>query len=144
MNKKSVFLSMLFSVSFISFVGAAVPTITDIKWGKITVEQDGKQQQYNDCKLWPQQSKEWNWRETNTHHRPGIQVADIKEFIDKVDVVILTRGMDLVLQVAPETIEFLKNIKKEYHVGETKKMVQLYNTLTQQGKRVGGVFHSTC
>lgn len=52
--------------------------------------------------------------------------------------------MDLVLQVKPETIDYLKSIGKEYHMGETKEMVALYNKLVKEGKRVGGVFHSTC
>jgi len=123
---------------------AQVPVIKSIEWGKILVTHNGSQYQYRDAKLWPEKSKVWNWGETNTHHVPGIQVADLKEFIDDVDVVILTRGMDLALQIAPETVAYLNNIKKEYHIGETKEMVQLYNKLVKEGKRVGGVFHSTC
>jgi len=120
------------------------PIITHIEWGKIKVLHNGKEYQYRDCKLWPKGSKEWDWRETGTHHVPGIQIADLQEFIDKVDVVILTRGMDLDLQVPQETIDYVKNRGKECHVGETKKMVELYNTLVKEGKKVGGLFHSTC
>jgi len=121
-----------------------VPIIKSIEWGKIIVMHNGNEYQYRDAKLWPEKSKTWNWAETNTHHVPGIQVADLEEFIDDVDVVILTRGMDLELQVAPETIDYLEKINKKYHIGETKEMVQRYNQLVKEGKKVGGVFHSTC
>jgi hypothetical protein len=122
----------------------SAPTITSISWGKIVVCGQGKELVYKDAKLWPSTSKVWNWKETSTEHVPGIQKADISEFINEVDIVILTRGMDLVLQVPQETISYVKALKKQCFVGQTKEMVKLYNDLIKQGKRVGGVFHSTC
>lgn len=120
------------------------PFIEHIQWGEITVKNNGNTITYRDVKLWPNQSREWNWKETGTRHNPGIQIADIQELIDKVDVVILTRGIDLVLQVPQETIDYAKQQGKEVHVGQTEDMVKLYNELVEQGKKVGGVFHSTC
>ena len=120
------------------------PTIEHIEWGKITVLNHNKKMIYKDAKLWPGVSKEWDWGITNTRHNPGIQIADIREFLDAVDIVILTRGMDLVLQVPASTIEYAEKLGKKVYVGETKKMVTKYNKLVKQGKRVGGVFHSTC
>ncbi len=120
------------------------PIIEHIKWGEIIVKNNDDSITYRDVKLWPNHSREWNWKETGTRHNPGIQIADIQEFIDKVDVVILTRGIDLVLQVPQETIDYAKQQDKEVHVGQTEKMVELYNELVTQGKKVGGVFHSTC
>jgi len=122
----------------------SAPHIDDIKWGEIIVSFDNKKHVYHDAKLWTTKSKEWNWRETGTHHVPGIQIADLKEFIDEVDIVILTRGMDLVLQVPQATVDYVKAKGKQCHVGETKEMVTLYNALITEGKKVGGVFHSTC
>jgi hypothetical protein len=122
----------------------AAPHIHNIKWGEINVSYDNKNYVYHDARLWPAQSKEWNWQETGTHHVPGIQIADLKEFIDEVDIVVLTRGMDLVLQVSQATIDYVKSKGKECYVGETKEMVKLYNTLIKAGKKVGGLFHSTC
>ncbi len=120
------------------------PLIEQIKWGEITVKNNGNTITYRDVKLWPNHSREWNWKETGTRHNPDIQIADIQELIDKVDVVILTRGIDLVLQVPQETIDYAKQQGKEVHVGQTEDMVKLYNKLVEQGKKVGGVFHSTC
>lgn len=120
------------------------PIIEHIKWGEITVKNNDDRIIYRDVKLWPNHSREWDWKETGTRHNPGIQIADIEEFIDKVDIVILTRGIDLVLQVPQETIDYAKQQGKEVHVGQTEDMVKLYNELVEQGKKVGGVFHSTC
>lgn len=120
------------------------PMIQHIERGKITVLNNNKEMAYKDAKLWPGVSKEWDWSITNTRHNPGIQIADIREFLDAVDVVILTRGMDLVLLVPASTIEYAEKLGKKVYVGQTKKMVKLYNKLVKQGKRVGGVFHSTC
>jgi len=122
----------------------AVPRIEFIKWGKIIVDNNNKKYTYKDVKLWPTGSRVWDWRETKTQHIPGIQVADFLEFINLVDIIILTRGMQNVLKVPQETIQYAKEKGKEYHVGETREMVKLYNTLVNQGKKVGGLFHSTC
>lgn len=57
---------------------------------------------------------------------------------------ILSRDMDLVLQTHPETEQLLQVRGIEYHILETKQAVQLFNKLMQEGKNVGGIFHSTC
>ena len=53
------------------------PRITDVSWGKLEVE--GEPEPYKDAKLFSGGSCEWNWRETGTAHRPGIQIADVQE-----------------------------------------------------------------
>lgn len=88
--------------------------------------------------------KRMGLEKTGTQHVPGIQPADLYEFIDQVDEVILTRGVEHVLQVPQETIDYVKSKGKECHTGQTADMVELFNTLVDQGKKVGGVFHSTC
>lgn len=46
-----------------------------------------------DLKLWPGGGREWDWRETNTEHVPGIQPADVQELLDKGSkIVVLSRG----------------------------------------------------
>ncbi len=120
------------------------PRIVSIKWGEIQVSDNNKICTYRDAKLSPEKSRAWDWNKTGTRHVPGIQIADIQEFIDEVDVVVLTRGMDLVLQVPQETIDYVKSKGKECHVGQTEDMVRKYNELVKKGKKVGGVFHSTC
>lgn len=120
------------------------PEITHISWGKIVVREGGKNTEYKDAKVWTAKACTWDWKKTGTLHVPGVQIADIEEFINEVDEVILTRGMDLVLQVPQETIDFVRSMGKKCHVGQTEDMVKLYNELVKQGKKIGGVFHSTC
>lgn len=122
----------------------AAPYIKSISWGKLVITQKGKDTDYKDAKVWPTQARNWNWKETGTEHQPGIQIADIQEFIDDVDIVILTRGMDLILQVPQETLDYITKLGKSFRVGQTADMVKEYNTLVKKGKKVGGVFHSTC
>ena len=118
------------------------PLISSVSWGKISVKGQGK---FKDVKLFPNGGREWDWRETGTKHRPGIQVADVEELIkNNCEVIVLTRGMQLVLQTCDETVEYLKSLSIETHIEETKAAVKLYNDFAKQGLYVGGLFHSTC
>jgi hypothetical protein len=121
---------------------SAAPTIIEIKWGSSTVS-DAKRS-YKDCKLSPNGSRAWDWNETGTRHVHGIQIADLGEFIDDVDVVILSKGFDGVLQTMSETEEYLKQKGKEYHLLLSEEAAELYNDLVGQKKRVGALIHSTC
>jgi len=97
-----------------------------------------------DFKLYPGGGRAWDWTETGTHHVPGIQPSDVQELLDNGSkVIILTRGMELVLQTCPETLQMLRDRGVRYYVEETKKAVELYNQLAQT-EPVGGLFHSTC
>jgi hypothetical protein len=117
------------------------PKITHISWGKIEAEGLGEGK---DMKLYPGGGREWDWNETGTRHVPGIQPADVEELLTRgSEVLILSRGMQLVLQTCPETLEMLKARGIEVYVEETRAAVELYNKLREQ-KRVGGLFHSTC
>lgn len=98
-----------------------------------------------DTKLWPGGDRAWDWRETGTHHVPGIQTADVKELLaNGARVVILARGMELVLQTCPETREYLRVRGIRFQVAETREAARIYNDLIQQNEAVGGLFHSTC
>ena len=119
--------------------------ITDLSWGDMEVSIAGEKQNFKDCKVWPGGARAWNWGETGTHHSPGIQPADIEEILAQdVDVIVLGRGQLGRLGVSPETEEYLHERGVDYFIEKTKKAVALFNDLVQQGKRVGGVFHSTC
>ena len=119
--------------------------ITDLSWGNMEVSIAGEKQNFKDCKIWPGGAREWRWGETGTHHSPGIQPGDIQELLEhEVEFVILTRGQLGRLGVAFETQEFLNEQGVEYRIEKTKKAVTLFNELAQKGKRVGGLFHSTC
>lgn len=98
-----------------------------------------------DFMLYPGGGKEWDWKESNTHHVPGIQPADVEELLAKGSaIVVLSRGMELVLQTAPETIHLLQQRGVPFHIEETNAAVALYNRLAGEGAQVGGLFHSTC
>lgn len=125
------------------------PIITKAIWGQIDTQHKTAQKSLTkfsarDLKIWPNGTKEWDWKETGTRHNPGIQPADMQEFLDDVDIVILTRGVQSVLQVPQETIDYAVAQGKVVLIGETPVMIDVYNSLIQQGKRVGGLFHSTC
>lgn len=124
------------------------PIITKAIWGQIDTQHKTKigavQFSARDLKIWPTGTKEWNWNETGTRHNPGIQPADMQEFLNNVDIVILTRGVQSVLQVPQKTIDYAVAQGKIVLIGETPVMIDVYNCLIQQGKRVGGLFHSTC
>lgn len=118
------------------------PQILRVEWGRMEIRGLGVGR---DFKLWPGGGRAWDWRETNTHHVPGIQVADVVELLDRgAEQVILTRGMELVLQTCAETLAWLAEAGVEVHVEETRLAVVRYNRLVGEGVAVGGLFHSTC
>lgn len=120
----------------------ASPTIEKISWGKIIVEDLGV---FRDAKLYPGGGRKWDWRETDTHHTPGIQPADVQELIDNgSEFIVLSRGMELALQTCPETVEKLDELSIPHVIEETKKAVETYNSKVAAGIAVGGLFHSTC
>ena len=128
----------------LSFSILSAPRVTHISWSKIEIsEENGTTKSYVDCKLSPQGSTKWDWTVAGTHHRPGIQIADLKDIID-ADVIILSRGMDLILQTKPETEAYLKSLNKEYYILETREAVKKYNELVNAGKKVSALIHSTC
>jgi hypothetical protein len=117
------------------------PLITHISWGRMQVEGLGIGK---DFKLYPGGGRPWNWQETGTEHVPGIQPADVSELLDRgSEVVVLSRGMQLVLRTSPETLELLRERGIPVHVVETRAAVELYNKLAKD-RAVGGLFHSTC
>ena len=119
--------------------------ITDLSWGNMEVSIGGDKHIFKDCKIWPGGTREWNWQETGTEHSPGIQSADIKEILEYgVDEIVLARGVLGRLGVCAETEALLREQGIHYHIEKTRKAVQVFNELAEQGKRVAGLFHSTC
>src|SRR6266446_7397588 len=106
------------------------PQILHVSWGKLEIE--GEAEPYKDAKLFPGGSCEWNWRETGTAHKPGIQIADVQELLEHGSkVVVLSRGMAECLHVPRETLDFLKERGITTHVLPTQHAVSLYNKLAQ-------------
>ena len=123
-------------------VSTQSPEIERIVWGVTKVAGLGT---FRDVKLWPGGGREWDWTEHNTHHVPGIQPGDVQELLDHgCEIVVLTKGMHLVLQTAPETMQLLKERGIEVHHAETKEACAIYNRLAREGARVGALVHSTC
>lgn len=119
--------------------------IADISWGRIEIRHGDRLRAFRDCKLWPTGAKDWDWRLTGTHHQPGIQPADIAELLEhQLEIIILSRGMHLVLQTCPETLRELDAAGIEARVEETRAGAALFNELARAGRRVAGLFHSTC
>jgi hypothetical protein len=58
--------------------------------------------------------------------------------------VVLTRGMYEKLGVPDATVKWLESKGIKVYVAETRKAVETYNALTQEGKKVGSVIHPTC
>jgi hypothetical protein len=97
-----------------------------------------------DFKLYPGGGREWDWAETGTRHNPGIQFSDVRELLEHgATTVVLSRGMDMVLEVDPRTVEILEERAVTVHVLDTRAAVELYNKLAED-RPVGGLFHSTC
>ena len=111
-------------------------------WGRMKVEGLGTGK---DFKLWPGGGREWDWSETGTRHKPGIQRADIEELLEHgTQILILSRGMLRRLRTAEDTLEWLSDQPLQVERLETRLAHQRYNELAQAGQSVGGLFHSTC
>lgn len=118
------------------------PRIASLTWGSMSVDGVGSGK---DFKLWPGGGREWDWSETNTHHSPGIQPADVAELVGYgCETVVLSRGILLRLLTCEETLSLLKEKGIDVHIAETKEATEIYNDLASKGIAVGGLFHSTC
>ncbi len=119
--------------------------ISGLAWGRMEVALGDQALSFRDCKVWPGGAADWNWKDTGTNHRPGIQPADLAEILDQgVEVVVLGCGVYSRLGVCPETETLLSQRGIEIHRLGTKEAVDLYNDLARQGRNVAGIFHSTC
>ena len=82
--------------------------------------------------------------QTRTRHDPGIQAADFADLVTaKPDVVILSRGVDLVLQVPQVTIDFARSYAATVLVLQSEQAVAEYNRRITS-ERVVALIHSTC
>lgn len=123
-------------------VGTKSPLIESSSWGRLEVVGFGT---FKDAKLWPGGARAWDWRDTGTHHEPGVQVTDLDELIEGgARVVVLARGRHQSLRVPSSIIETLEAKGVAVHVAETGKAIELYNQLAESNQPVGGLFHTTC
>ncbi|MEM7221533.1 MAG: MTH938/NDUFAF3 family protein [Pseudomonadota bacterium] len=119
----------------------AAPAITGLAWGRIEI--DGHPT-FKDAKIWPGGARAWDWRETGTHHQPGILPPDVKELVERgATTVVLSRGVWRRLQVAPETLSWLANHNVDARILQTEEAVKCFNEL-REIVPLGGLFHTTC
>ena len=117
------------------------PKITHLSWGHMEVEGHGR---FKDAKIYPGGAREWDWNETGTRHRPGIQPADVQELLEQgAQSVVLAKGINERLHVMPETVDMLRKKGIDVEVLQTEKAVERFNEL-REDRAVGGLFHSTC
>jgi hypothetical protein len=123
----------------------AFTLITHSAWGRMEVTIGDQVHHFKDCKVWPGGAAEWNWNKTGTQHEPGIQPADVEELLAQdVEVVVLARGVFSRLGVCPETETLLRTRGVTCYSEDTRGAVERYNALVTQGRRAGGLFHTTC
>ena len=117
------------------------PRVLALSWGQMEVEGLGVGK---DFRLFPGGGRLWDWSLSGTAHEPGIQRSDVDELINNgATAVVLSRGMELRLQVPQSTIDYLEERSIVVHVAETREAVRIYNELVETVP-VGGLFHSTC
>lgn len=120
---------------------ARSPSIRSLAWGSVDTDVGS----FRDAKLWPGGGRGWDWNETGTSHRPGIQPADVAELLDNgARTVVLSRGQQRRLQVMDTTLDHLREHGVDAEVLASEAAVERYNQLAAQGQAVGALIHSTC
>lgn len=97
--------------------------------------------------LFPGGAREWDWRPTGTGHRAGIQVADVRELLDRgAREIVLARGRFGLLRIAAATRAFMATRGIVVHALRTPAAVERYNALVAvaSDRPVGALIHSTC
>ncbi|HET9424711.1 MAG TPA: MTH938/NDUFAF3 family protein [Gemmatimonadaceae bacterium] len=118
------------------------PRILSWRWGRVVVEDVPRP--LRDVALFPGGAREWDWRESHTGHRAGVQPRSVAELVDHgARIVVLGTGVLGFLRVAPATMAFLAREGVVVHVLRTPDAVRRYNTLVTTGP-VGALIHSTC
>jgi hypothetical protein len=122
-------------------VAGASPTIADHGWGRITV--DGRT--FKDARLWPGGAAAWDWNETGTGHRVGIQPADVDDLVRRgATHVVLSQGRNGRLRVHADTLALLDERGIDYNVMGTDDAIARYDQLQAEGVAVGALIHTTC
>ena len=122
-------------------------------WAQIIIRFDGRDHSFKDAAIVPGSAQEWDWNWNleagPMKHKPGIRTIDIDHFIlslpEQPDAVILTQGRLGVLRVDESLNDYLhgKGIKEVY-IMKTATAIEKYNELIADGKKVAGLFHTTC
>jgi hypothetical protein len=115
--------------------------VAGLRWGCIDIEGWGR---FKDAKVWPGGARSWDWNETGTRHRPGVQPNDLAEIVDAgAEVIVVGRGMHGRLGVPADTVDWLAAHGVEIEVERTGRAVRRYEEL-RCIRPAGGLFHTTC
>jgi hypothetical protein len=105
---------------------------------------EGYDTPFRDVKLFPGGAREWDWRETGTHHSPGIQPADVRELLEHgAAVIVLSSGFQERLGVSRDTLLMLEKAEITTVLLPTEEAVAHYNAL-RESEAVGALIHTTC
>jgi hypothetical protein len=97
-----------------------------------------------DAVLFPGGAHDWDWRESHTDHRTGVQPRAVAELVDRgARIIVLATGVLGLLRIAPETEAFLAREGVVLQELRTPAAVRRYNALATDGP-VGALIHSTC
>jgi hypothetical protein len=117
------------------------PRIAQFQWGRVTMS-GGRF--VKDARLYPGGFEGWDWQRTGTRHEPGIQLADLEDlFALRPEVVLLSRGVQLVLQVPGATVDAVRARGVAVRVLQSEELVVEYNRRCAS-ERVVALLHSTC
>jgi hypothetical protein len=120
----------------------ASPLVAADGWGYLDVAGIGR---VRDAKLWPGGGRTWDWRETGTDHHPGIQPTDVAELLEHgPELIVLSSGRQGRLGLCGETLALLQQRGVEAVREDTGTALETYNALASEGRRVAGLFHTTC
>ncbi len=103
-------------------------------------------QRFKDCKIWPGGALRVALGGDGHTPQPGHPAGGSRRNFGtkRIDEIVLGRGQLGRLNLSTATETLLRERGIPYHLEKTHKAVQLFNELAAQGKRVGGLFHSTC
>jgi len=113
--------------------------IEDYQFGRIQI--DGETYT-SDVLVWPGNVDDSWWRKEGHN----LCLEDLKGLLDKdLDVLVIGRGANGVMQVPDQTVEQVKKSCPEVHVAKTAKACEKYNELVDRpDTRVGAALHLTC
>jgi hypothetical protein len=129
------------------------PHIPIVNWGAVTVVYNDNivvyKDENKDVMLFPGGAEPWDWTKDGTSHKGGVTMKAVQNllnlgsFTDKC-VIVLTRGIDGVLQVPDKLINTLEASGITVYVARTQEAVEIYNNLVNTGLDVFALIHSTC
>ena len=109
--------------------------IDEVKFGEITI--DGKVY-YSDMAVW------WDGKPAMAAKSHEFDLLRVETLIKKKpEVIVVGTGLQGLMKVLPEAIQFCEDEGLKLYWDPTPKAVDFFNGLILQGKKVAGFFHVT-